>query len=93
MSALGVIIHTSRHNFATHITLSQGVPIETVSKMMGHKSISTTQIYAKITNQKVNEDMKLLSNRLTDRYSTLKDVDMPIGIASNQNFKTNKLKK
>ena len=88
-----VTFHMSRHNFATHITLSQGVPIETVSKMMGHKSISTTQIYAKITNQKVNEDMKILSNRLTDRYSTFEDVDMPIGIASNQNFKTNKLKK
>jgi site-specific recombinase XerD len=64
-----ITFHMARHNFGTHITLSQGVPIETVSKMMGHRSITTTQIYAKITNQKVNEDMKQLSERLADRYT------------------------
>ena len=42
----------SRHSFATTIALSNGVPIETVSKMLGHKSIKTTQIYAKITDMK-----------------------------------------
>lgn len=41
------IFHQSRHTFATTITLSQGVPIESVSKMLGHKSIRTTQIYAR----------------------------------------------
>ena len=45
--ALPCIFHTSRHTFATTITLSQGVPIESVSKMLGHKSIRTTQIYAR----------------------------------------------
>ena len=59
----GITFHQSRHNFGTHITLSQGVPIETVSRMMGHKSISTTQIYAKVTDKKVAEDMKLLATR------------------------------
>jgi len=44
--ALPCIFHLARHTFATTITLSQGVPIESVSKMLGHKSIRTTQIYA-----------------------------------------------
>lgn len=52
--------HMARHNFGTHITLSLGVPIETVSRMMGHTSISTTQIYAQVTDTKVDEDMKRL---------------------------------
>ena len=52
--------HQARHNYGTHITLSLGVPIETVSRMMGHTSISTTQIYAQVTDNKVDEDMKRL---------------------------------
>jgi len=58
-----ISFHRARHNFGTHITLSQGVPIETVSRMMGHKNISTTQIYAKVTDRKVDEDMKRLRSR------------------------------
>lgn len=58
-----ITFHKARHNFGTHITLSQGVPIETVSRMMGHKNISTTQIYAKVTDMKVAEDMKKLNER------------------------------
>ena len=49
--------HKARHNFGTHITLSMGVPIESVSRMMGHKNIATTQIYAKVTDKKVDEDL------------------------------------
>ena len=52
--------HQARHNFGTHVTLSLGVPIETVSRMMGHTSITTTQIYARVTDTKVDEDMKIL---------------------------------
>lgn len=52
--------HQARHNFGTHVTLSLGVPIETVSRMMGHMSISTTQLYAQVTDKKVDEDMKAL---------------------------------
>ena len=68
--------HMGRHTYATQVCLSQGVPIETLSKMMGHRSITTTQIYAKITNQKVNEDMKILSNRIENKYKMPKD-DIP----------------
>jgi len=68
--------HMSRHTYATQVCISQGVPIETLSKMMGHSSIMTTQIYAKITNQKLNEDMKILSNRIEDKYELPKD-DIP----------------
>ena len=53
--------HMSRHSFATTIALSNGVPIETVSKMLGHKSIKTTQIYAKITDIKMSNDMQKLA--------------------------------
>ena len=52
--------HKARHNFGTHKTLSHGVPLETVSKMMGHTNITTTQIYAQVTDKKVDEDMKRL---------------------------------
>ena len=53
-------MHMARHTFATFV-ITQGVPIESVSKMMGHTSIKTTQIYAKITNNKVENDMKVLT--------------------------------
>jgi len=60
--------HMSRYNFATLITLSQGVPLETVSRMMGHKCFRTTQIYASLTRQKINEDMKRVSERIGRQY-------------------------
>jgi site-specific recombinase XerD len=56
--------HIARHTFATTVTLANGVPIETVSSMLGHTSIRTTQIYAKVVEKKVSEDMKLLRAKL-----------------------------
>lgn len=58
--------HTARHSFAT-LSISYGVPIESVSKMLGHTNIRTTQIYAKIIDTKLSEDMNILANKLNNR--------------------------
>ncbi|WP_321295459.1 site-specific integrase [Marinifilum fragile] len=57
-------MHMARHTFATSITLSNGVPIETVSKMLGHTSLKVTQIYARVLENKISDDMSLLKDRL-----------------------------
>lgn len=56
--------HLARHTFATTVTLTNGVPIESVSKMLGHRSLKTTQHYAKILDRKVSDDMNNLRDRL-----------------------------
>jgi site-specific recombinase XerD len=56
--------HIARHTFATTVTLANGVPIETVSAMLGHTSIRTTQIYAKVVESKMSADMELLKAKL-----------------------------
>lgn len=63
--------HLARHTFATTITLTNGVPIETVSKMLGHSSIRTTQVYAKVIEQKIGEDMGRLNERLSGAMLSL----------------------
>jgi site-specific recombinase XerD len=59
-----ITFHIARHTFATTITLSNGIPMETVSSMLGHKNLRTTQIYAKVIQQKVSKDMKMLKEKL-----------------------------
>ncbi|MDE5636798.1 MAG: site-specific integrase [Alistipes sp.] len=70
-----ITFHSARHTFATSMTLSQGVAIETISKLLGHKNIRTTQIYADITHQHLNSEMNLLSKRIGKiNYPTQKTV-------------------
>ena len=66
--ALLLSFHCGRHTFATTVTLTNGVPIETVGKMLGHKHIRTTQLYAKVINDKVAQDMSLLASRIGGDY-------------------------
>lgn len=63
-----ITFHLARHTFATTTTLAKGVPIETVSKMLGHTNIETTQIYARITNEKIRKDMEVLVGKLMPCY-------------------------
>ena len=55
----------ARHTFATAVTLTNGVPMESVSSMLGHKSLRTTQIYAKVVQKKLSNDMKILEEKMT----------------------------
>ncbi|MEC4049144.1 tyrosine-type recombinase/integrase, partial [Flavobacterium sp. SUN046] len=59
--------HIARHTFATTITLTNGVPIESVSKMLGHKNLRTTQHYAKVLDRKVSDDMEQLKRILENK--------------------------
>lgn len=64
-----ITFHCGRHTYATEITLSHGVPLETVSKMLGHSRISTTQIYAKVTDDKIDMDTRSLEEKIAGRFS------------------------
>ena len=74
--ALPCIFHLARHTFATTTTLAKGVPIETVSKMLGHTNIETTQIYARITNNKISNDMQGLDKKFVGIEKIYKEVSM-----------------
>ena len=62
-----ITFHIARHTFATTVTLSNGVPIESVSKMLGHTTIRSTQVYAKVVEQKLSEDMQNLKRRMANQ--------------------------
>lgn len=68
--------HLARHTFGSQVCLAQGVPIETVSRAMGHKNISTTQRYAKVTHEKVDRDVAILANEIEGKYK-LSGIDTP----------------
>ena len=66
-----LVFHAARHTYATEITLSHGVPLETVSKMLGHSRIETTQIYAKVTDDKISADTKVLNRKISEHFSVV----------------------
>ena len=70
-AALWVLFHCSRHGFAT-LALSKGMPIESVSRILGHTNIETTQIYAKITVQKLDSDLTMLGDKLSKSFGNVK---------------------
>lgn len=70
------ITYLARHTFATTTTLAKGVPIETVSKMLGHTNIETTQIYARITNNKISNDMQGLDKKFVGIEKIYKEVSI-----------------
>ena len=65
--AFCILFHLSRHSFAV-MALNYGMPIESVSKILGHTDIKTTQIYAKVTNTKLNSDISAFENKISGRF-------------------------
>ena len=61
--------HMARHTFASLITLSAGVPIETVSRMLGHTNLRTTQIYAAVSSERIHRDMQAIQQRIQDTFT------------------------
>ena len=66
-----ISVHCARHGFATMV-LTNGMPIESVSRVLGHTNIVTTQIYARITTQKLDNDLTMLGNKLNQSFSNIK---------------------
>ena len=69
--ALPCIFHCGRHGFAT-LALCKGMPIESVSRILGHTNIETTQIYAKITVEKLDNDLTMLGDKLSKSFGNIK---------------------
>lgn len=65
-----ILFHSSRHTFGT-LALSKGMPIESVSRVLGHTNIVTTQIYAKITTQKLDNDLTMFGNKLNASFGSV----------------------
>ncbi|WP_240723602.1 tyrosine-type recombinase/integrase [Flavobacterium sp. J27] len=65
----------ARHTFATTVTLTNSIPNESVSKILGHKNLRTTEHYAKVLDEKVNEDMKILKDKFVIKKEEFKNAN------------------
>lgn len=74
-----ITFHTARHTFATTVTLNNGVPLETVSKMLGHTNVRMTQHYAKVLDRKIGDDMAVLKNLLMQKENRNTTLDKKLG--------------
>ena len=63
-----LLMHAARHTYATTICLMNGVSLETLSKMLGHKRITTTQTYAKVTQPMIDREVEMLKIKLADKF-------------------------
>jgi integrase len=63
-----ITFHQARHTYASVVTLSQGVPMDTVRELLGHRDWRATRIYAQVNNEKIGEDMRRLNKRLSDKF-------------------------
>ena len=82
-----VTFHQARHTYASVITLSQGVPLDTVRELMGHRDWRATRIYAHLTYDKVNEDMGKLQKRITDKFRLAEEEHTATVMRKNQTSK------
>jgi site-specific recombinase XerD len=73
--AKNLTYHCARHTFATTVTLTNGVTIETVGQMLGHKKLATTQLYARVTDNKVQQDMKSVKKKYKEMLLFLSNTD------------------
>ena len=64
-----ITFHQARHSYASQVCLSQGVPIDTVRELLGHRDWRATRIYAQVNNEKVGKDMRTLNKRLSGKFS------------------------
>lgn len=64
-----LLMHVARHTYATEIALSHGVPMETVSRMLGHSRVDTTQIYAQVTDDKIDTDTQALDEKISQYFT------------------------
>jgi len=72
-----ISFHVARHTFATTVMLSNGVPIETVSKLLGHTKLSTTQLYARVVESKISEDIGNLLERFKEKENIVRGIAEP----------------
>ena len=87
-----VTFHQARHTYASVITLSQGVPLDTVRELMGHRDWRATQIYAHLTNDKVSEDMGRLQERIGNKFELTDNKRAEVVIPTPQIKRTKRMK-